>query len=114
MDPAGAYTKKKAIFKTYQVVWYVLGVIEVLLVFRFLLKMAGANSYSTFVNFIYAFSEPFAAPFRGVFGVTASAQYVFEWTTIVAMVVYAVVAYGIVKLINIGKPTTPQEVERNV
>lgn len=113
-DYHSTYTKKKFIFRTNQVIWYVLGVIEVLLTFRFLLKMFGANPFSGFVNFIYALSEPFAAPFRGVFGITASQQYVFEWTTLVGMVVYGVLAYGIIKLIIISKPATPQEVESSI
>ncbi len=39
---------------------------------------------------------------------------VFEWSTIVAGFVYAVVAYGLIQLFQLVKPTNPQEVEEKV
>ena len=113
--PQKAYVKKKAIFRTYQIIWYVLGLIEVLLTFRVLLKMLGANEGSGFVNLIYAISDPLALPFRGIFNITAvTPGAYFEWSTLVAMIVYLIIAYGLVHLMQIVKPTTPQEVERKV
>ncbi len=107
----GDYQAKKAIFRTYQIIWYILGLIEVLLAFRFILLLLGANAQSGFVNFIYTLSSPFSAPFAGIFGVTNESGVVFEWTTLVAMAVYALVAYGIVSMFQIVKPTNPGEVE---
>lgn len=113
-SPQKTYETKKAIFRAYQAVWYFLGVIEVLLAFRILLKLFGANSFSGFVNFIYMFSNPFALPFAGIFGTTTSMSSVFEWSTMIAMAVYAVIAYGIVALFQMVKPTNPQEVNQTV
>lgn len=113
-SPHKVYQTKKAIFRTYQIIWYILGVIEVLLGFRFLLKLLGANPFSGFVDFIYTISDPFALPFAGMLRVTATAEAVLEWSTLVAMVVYAIVAYGIVALLQLIKPTNPQEVSQNV
>jgi len=113
-SPQKAYETKKAIFRTYQAVWYVLGVIEVLLAFRVLLKLFGANTYSGFTSFIYSVSSPFSQPFAGIFGTTVSLHSVFEWSTLIAMAVYAVIAYGIVALFQMVKPTNPQEVAQNV
>jgi|SRR3989304_1212990 len=107
-----AYAKKKFIFRAYQLIWFVLGIIEVLLAFRVVLLALGANPQAGFANFIYAVSDPFAIPFRDLFGVTVQDTYVFEWTTFIAMAVYAVVAYGLVELFQLIKPTTPEEVER--
>lgn len=113
-SPQKVYQKKKVIFRTYQYIWYILGVIEVLLAFRLLLKMLGANPASPFVNFMYSLSDVFAGPFAGIFGVTATANSVLEWSTIIAMIVYLVVAYGIVELLQLMKPTSPEEVEQVV
>lgn len=114
-QPQGAYQKKKVIFRAYQVIWYILGVIEVLLAFRIVLKALAANPTSGFTSFIYALSDPFALPFAGIFGIVASRSgNVVEWSTFVAMIVYAIVAYGIVKLIQLVKPTNPVEVEQGV
>lgn len=113
-NPQQTYQQKKVIFRTYQFVWYILGLIEVLLVFRILLKMLGANPGSAFVGFIYTISDLFALPFAGILGVTATDRSVFEWSTLIAMAVYLVIAYGIVHLLQLIKPTTPQEVEQVV
>ncbi len=114
-DPSQkAYQQKKAIFRVHQVVWYILGVIEVLLAFRIVFKLLGANPSSDFVSFVYGLSEPFAQPFAGIFGITATQGSVIEWSTFVAMAVYAIVAYGIVKLLLIGKPTDKVEVSQSV
>lgn len=113
-SPQRIYDAKKAIFRTYQIVWYILGVIEVLLTFRVVLKLLGANPFSGFTNFIYTLSDPFALPFAGILRITASSGMVLEWSTIIAMIVYAIVAYGIVSLLQLVKPTTPQEVEQTV
>lgn len=79
-------------FRTYQVIWYVLGVVEVLLFFRILLKLLGASTTSGFTSLVYALSNPFALPFGGIFGTSGISQPALEWSTLIAMAVYAVVA----------------------
>ena len=113
-SPQKTYQTKKAIFRSYQIIWYILGVIEVLLAFRILLKLLGANTYSGFTNFVYSLSAPFALPFAGILRTSTSANLIFEWSTIIAMAVYAVVAYGIVALFQLVKPTSQKEVEQTV
>ena len=113
--PQKVYEKKKTIFRTYQVIWYILGVIEILLTFRVVLKMLGANISSPFVSLIYVITDPLAAPFRGIFGISAVTEgSVLEWSTFVAMIVYALVAYAIIQIMQLVKPTTPQEVSQKV
>ena len=113
--PQKVYNKKKTIFRTYQVIWYILGVIEILLTFRVLLKMLGANINSPFVSLIYVITDPLAGPFNGVFGVGINQTgALFEWSTFVAMIVYALIAYALAQLMQLIKPTTPQEVEQKV
>lgn len=88
-----------------KILYYVLGVLEILLLFRFLFKILGANPQSGFVSFIYALTEIFVAPFAGIFrsGVTKGieTQAVFEPGTVIAMLVYAVIAYGIARLLEL-------------
>ncbi len=113
-SPQKVYETKKVIFRTYQIVWYMLGVIEILLTFRVVLKLLGASTYSGFTTFVYAISDPFALPFAGILRTSATSGIVFEWSTLVAMIVYGVIAYGIVSLLQLIKPTNPQEVEQTV
>ena len=108
------YRTKKTIFRTYQVLWYILGVIEVLLLFRIFLKAIGANPASGFANLIYSATELLVAPFYGVLGISAANGAVLEWPTFIAVAVYALIVYGIVQLLQIMKPTNPTEVSSNV
>jgi uncharacterized protein YggT (Ycf19 family) len=112
--PQKTYATKKAIFRTYQVIWYVLGVIEVLLIFRIILKALAANPGSGFAELIYTLSNPLALPFRGIFQTAVVEGSVFEWSTIIAGAVYALLAFGLVQLFQLVKPTNPQEVEQKV
>ena len=100
--------------KARKIVYYILGVLEVLLTFRLVFKLLGANPQSPFVSFIYSISQAFLSPFSGIFqsAVTKGfeTQSVLEPTTIIAMIVYAVVAWGIVKLIEISMPRENNEI----
>ncbi|MDR3543800.1 MAG: YggT family protein [Desulfosporosinus sp.] len=108
--PGGAFSKTDpGNLQARKIVYYILGVLEVLFAFRLVFKLLGANPQSSFVSFIYTVSQAFLSPFSGIFrsAVTKGfeAQSVLEPTTIIAMIVYAVVAWGIVKLIEISKPS---------
>lgn len=89
-----------------RVVWYVAGVIITLLALRFILFMLGANQGSGFVDFIYGISSVFAAPFAGIFPAPTYGQFFFDTASLVAMVVYALVAWGIAKLFTLGSSRT--------
>lgn len=86
-------------------VYFFFGVLEILLGFRFILMLTGANPGSAFVNLIYSITRIFILPFEGIFqkGVTQGGEItsVFEPSTLVAIIVYVVLAWGIVKLIRI-------------
>lgn len=94
-----------------RIIWYIAGIILVILAFRFVLALLGANPSNAFANFIYSVSHPFVAPFFSLFGYRL--QYGvsrFEVYTLVAMAVYAVIAYGLVRLVTIGRPRPAAEV----
>ena len=112
--PQKTYEKKKFIFKTYQIVWYILGLVEIMLGFRIALLALGANPNSGFASTIYMLTNPLALPFRGIFNTASAGESIFEWSTIVAALVYALVAYGIVYLIQLVKPVTPTEVNKTI
>jgi hypothetical protein len=103
----------KPLFKGTQIVWYILGLLEVLLAFRFALKLTGANSGAGFTNFIYAVTWPFVAPFNAVFLRTTVQGSIFEWTTLLAMLVYWMIAYAIIRLFLISKTVSiPEAAEK--
>ncbi|MEO8637362.1 MAG: YggT family protein [Candidatus Taylorbacteria bacterium] len=100
----------KPIYKGTQIVWYILYLIEIILMFRLILKLIGANP-AGFTNFVYSISYPLALPFLYVVHSPEVLGSVFEWTTLLAMLVYWVVAVAIVKLFLIGKPVSNVEAE---
>ncbi len=91
------------IARVVRIVYFVFGVIEVLLALRFVLKLLGANPGAGFVNAIYAVSGVFNAPFAGIFSNSttkgAETTAVFEPSSLIAILVYTLIAYGIVKLL---------------
>ncbi|VDN47030.1 YggT family protein [Petrocella atlantisensis] len=90
-----------------KVVTYIFGILEVLLAFRFIFKLLGANPGSPFVSAIYSLSELFLQPFIGIFrtgvaqGIETTAY--LEAATLIAMAVYALLAYGIIRIVEIMK-----------
>ncbi len=84
-----------------RVVYFVLGVIEIILLLRLIFRLLGANESSDFVMFLYNLSHIFVGPFNGIFTDQALGRSVFEISTLVAMIVYALIAWGIVSLGNV-------------
>ena len=95
-EPVGQYN-----FRATAAVAFVVGVIDVLIAVRFFLKLLGASAQSGFVNFIYGVSSPLVAPFHGIFPNSGSGANTFESGSLVALVVYALIGWGIVVLIRI-------------
>ncbi len=81
-----------------RITYFVLGVLEVILLLRFLFRLLGANQGSSFVMFLYNLSHVFVVPFIGIFNDPAFGNSVFEISTVIAMLVYALLAWGIVSL----------------
>ncbi len=99
----------KPLYRGTQIVWYVLGLVEVLLAFRFALKLAGANPSAGFSSLIYNATYALAAPFLSVFQQTRIEGNIFEWTTLLAMLVYWMIALGIIRLFLMGKTVSTPE-----
>ena len=108
MDSSQSPTTKP-IYRGTQIVWYILGIIEVLLLFRFVLKLLGANAEAGFTSFIYGVTHIFAAPFLNVFRISRVEGSIFEWTTLLAMLVYWVIAISVIKLFLMGKTVSTHE-----
>ncbi len=99
----------KPLYRGTQIVWYILGLLEAILAFRFVLKLFAANPTAGFSNFIYTISYPFATPFLNVFKISRLDRNVFEWTTLLAMLVYLLAAWGIVKMFTMSKTVSTPE-----
>jgi hypothetical protein len=86
-------------FKATQWIWLGLGIVEVLIGLRVVLKLIAANPESPFAAFIYTISGIFLFPFAGLVGTPASGGMVLELSSIIAMLVYALLAWGIERIV---------------
>lgn len=99
----------KPLFRGTQVVWYLFTLLEILLIFRLGLRFTGANPNAGFTSFIYSVTWPFVEPFFAVFRTTLVEGQAFEWTTLLAMIVYYVIAWGLTSLFSMSKTVSTPE-----
>jgi uncharacterized protein YggT (Ycf19 family) len=83
-----------------QIVLFALSVLETLLVIRFFLKLLGANPDAAFTVFMYSITELFVAPFEGVFPSPGTRGSVLDFATLLAMIVYALLAWLIISAVE--------------
>jgi hypothetical protein len=86
-----------------RIIYFIGGLLIALLAIRFLLALLGANPGNGFADFIYTVSHPFVVPFFGLFNYDETlGVHRFEYETLVAIVVYAIVMELLVRLVTIG------------
>ncbi|MBI3914261.1 MAG: YggT family protein [Chloroflexi bacterium] len=78
---------------------FVFTVIEGLIGLRIVLKFIDANAKNAFASFIYNITALFVAPFAGLMGNPAIGGNVLEITSFVALIVYAMLAAVIIRLV---------------
>ncbi len=81
------------------VTYFLLSVLEIILLLRLIFRLLGANQSTPFIAFLYDLSHFFVSPFNGIFNdQTIGKAGVFEVSTLIAMLLYALIAWGIVSL----------------
>ena len=94
------YAERRVVsYRLVQAIYLVFGVIEGLIAIRFVLRALGANSGASFAQFIYGVTAPLVAPFVGLFGSPAANGNVLELNSIVALLVYGLLAWVLAKLV---------------
>jgi len=96
-----AAERRQTWFMVNRIMWSVVGLLEVLLGLRFVLKLIAANPDSGFAAFIYGITGPFIAPFALLVGTPTAGGIILEVTTLIAMAVYALVFWGIAHVLQI-------------
>lgn len=90
-----------------RIVWYVTGFIITMLALRIIFQLLGANQGNALVDFVYGLSGFFAAPFFGMFSYTPSYGVArFEFETLVAILIYALIGWGVAKLFTLNSTHT--------
>ena len=83
-----------------QLIWLFFGIVEGLIGLRVLLKVIGANPDNDFASLIYNAAALFLAPFFGLIGSPAAGNMVLEVPSLIAMLVYALLGWVIVRVIS--------------
>lgn len=91
--------RRRSSYKLVQAIWLLFGIVVGILAIRFILKLLGANEAAGFASLIYGASEPFVAPFSNLFSNPGSSGSVLELTTLIAIIVYMLVAWLVARVI---------------
>jgi YggT family protein len=113
--------RREQTIKIQKAIYLLFGILEGLLGIRFVLGVLGANPTASFAQFIYHITGPFVAPFVGLFGKPRFQGSVFDWNVLVAMLVYALIAWVLVKIVGLvmgdtrrGVRTTSSQIDTRV
>jgi uncharacterized protein YggT (Ycf19 family) len=78
----------------------VFGIIEFLLLVRFIFKFFVANTATPFVAWIYSTSASLVSPFAKIVPDLRLGQFVVDFSTLVALLVYAFIGYLILQVFS--------------
>jgi uncharacterized protein YggT (Ycf19 family) len=99
-----AEVQEAQVVKASQVIWYIVGIVNAILLLRMLFELFGAKNVG-FASALYSLSAPFVAPFRGIFAAPTFNGSHFDTAALVAIVIYTLVAWGLASLIDVsGRP----------
>ncbi|MEP7290432.1 MAG: hypothetical protein ABI835_01560 [Chloroflexota bacterium] len=82
-------------------IWLLFGILDALIVVRIALKLIAANPGSDFARLIYGFTDIFLAPFTNLVASPVVGNGVFEIPSIIALIVYTLIAWVIVRLFRL-------------
>ena len=91
--------RRNTLAKTTQVIWLITSILEGLIGIRILLKVIAANPEAGFAKFVYGMTDVFLAPFSGLTATPSANGAVLEISSLIAMLVYALLASTAVRII---------------
>jgi uncharacterized membrane protein len=97
-----AAERRLGYFQVTRIISTLLVILEILLGIRFVLHLIAANPNSGFTVFIYGITGVFVAPFTGLIGTPASGGTTLEVTTLIAMAIYALFIWVVIRVIRIA------------
>ena len=98
---ASSYAADPSLARFLRIAWFLLGLLEAVLALRFVLSLLGANERNDFAAAVYGLTGVFVGPFRTLFATPASGGSSLELFTLVAMLVFFVAWWAVVKLIGV-------------
>src|SRR5512143_715191 len=93
--------QRVATFKATQIIWLLLGLLEASIALRVVFKLIAVNAANPFAKLLYGATNLFVAPFKSLVGNPASGGMVLEISSIIAMLVYLLIAWGIERFVHV-------------
>lgn len=93
--------QRLATFKATQLIWLLLGLLEAVLALRFVFKLIGVNAANAFASLLYNVTGLFVAPFASLTGTPAAGNMVLEFSTLIAMFVYLLIAWALERIVYV-------------
>jgi hypothetical protein len=108
--------QRVATFQVTQLIWLLLGVLEIMLAMRVMFKLIAVNADNLFASLLYFVTGLFVAPFASLISAPALGSMVLEISTIIAMFVYLLIAWGFERIIYLlfYRPRGPVSVRQTV
>jgi hypothetical protein len=108
--------QRVATFKATQVIWLLLGILQAVLALRFVFKLLGVNAANAFATLLYNMTNLFVAPFASLVGAPALGGMVLEVSTIIAMLVYLLIGWGLERIVDVAfyRPRGPVSVRQTI
>jgi len=104
------------IFKATQLIWLLFGILEAAIGLRVLFKLIAVNPANLFASFLYKVTDLFLFPFASLVRSPASGGMVLEVSSIIAMVVYLLVAWAVERIVYVlfYRPRGPVQVKQTI
>jgi hypothetical protein len=93
--------QRYATFKATQLIWLLLSLLEAVLGLRVIFKLIGVNGANPFATLLYGFTHIFVAPFASLTGAPSADGMVLEISTIIAMIVYLLIAWALERIVYV-------------
>jgi YggT family protein len=102
-----ALRRSETLSKVTQIVWLLFALLEAAIALRVVLKLIAANPGNPFASLVYLFTDIFLWPFFGLTATPASGGMVLEIPSIIAMIIYALLGWLLIKVIWLVFSRTP-------
>ena len=108
--------QRVATFKVTQLIWLLLGVLEIMLAMRVMFKLIAVNAENLFASLLYFVTGLFVAPFASLTSAPTLGSMVLEISTVIAMFVYLLIAWGFERIVYVlfYRPRGPVSVRQTV
>jgi YGGT family len=105
-----------ATFKATQIIWLLLGLLEGVIALRVMFKLIAVNAANPFAMLLYKVTDFFVAPFASLTGAPAAGGMVLEISSIIAMIVYLLIAWALERIVYVlfYRPRGPVSVRQTM